>query len=163
MRRCSLDSTAYAAATYRGVEAMPLGLRDGGMRLKHNFPVDGDYRFNILFPDQTLGLYTASLENEATLVLMIDGKVMFKKPIGGLNDLTLNNEKRDGGADADRFPRLARLGRRSRGGGGISIAAASNRENQGEPAALDVQSRDQGPYTRNGDVRRRVASCLCLR
>src|SRR5688572_20392375 len=75
----SLDSTSYAAATYRGVEAMPLGLRDGGMRLKHNFPVDGDYRFNILFPDQTLGLYTGSLENEATLVLMIDGKVMFRK------------------------------------------------------------------------------------
>src|SRR5688572_11940834 len=89
----SLDSTSYAAATYRGVEAMPLGLRDGGMRLKHNFPVDGDYRFNVLFPDQTLGLYTASLENEATLVLMIDGKVMFKKPIGGLDDLMLNNRK----------------------------------------------------------------------
>ena len=38
----SLDSTAYAASAHRGVEAMPLGLRDGGMRLKHNFPVDGE-------------------------------------------------------------------------------------------------------------------------
>jgi mono/diheme cytochrome c family protein len=101
----SLDSTSYAAAAHRGVEAMPLGLRDGGMRLKHNFPVDGEYRFNILFPDQTLGLYTASLENEATLVLMIDGKVMFKKPIGGLNDLMLNNRKAGDGRQqiADRF------------------------------------------------------------
>ena len=101
----SLDSTAYAAAAHRGVEAMPLGLRDGGMRLKHNFPVDGEYRFNILFPDQTLGLYTGSLENEATLVLMIDGTVMFKKPIGGLNDLMLNNRKAGDGRQqiADRF------------------------------------------------------------
>src|SRR5687767_10279942 len=101
----SLDSTAYAAAAHRGVEAMPLGLRDGGMRLKHNFPVDGEYRFNVLFPDQTLGLYTASLENEATLVLMIDGKVMFRKPIGGLNDLMLNNRKAGDGRQqiADRF------------------------------------------------------------
>ena len=101
----SLDSTSYAAAAHRGVEAMPLGLRDGGMRLKHNFPVDGEYRFNILFPDQTLGLYTGSLENEATLVLMIDGKVMFKKPIGGLNDLMLNNRKAGDGRQqiADRF------------------------------------------------------------
>jgi hypothetical protein len=101
----SLDSTSYAAAAHRGVEAMPLGLRDGGMRLKHNFPVDGEYRFNILFPDQTLGLYTASLENDATLVLMIDGKVMFKKPIGGLNDLMLNNRKAGDGRQeiADRF------------------------------------------------------------
>jgi hypothetical protein len=101
----SLDSTAYAASAHRGVEAMPLGLRDGGLRLKHNFPVDGEYRFNILFPDQTLGLYTASLENEATLVLMIDGKVMFKKPIGGLADLMLNNRKAGDGRQqiADRF------------------------------------------------------------
>ena len=101
----SLDSTSYAASAHRGVEAMPLGLRDGGMRLKHNFPVDGEYRFNILFPDQTLGLYTGSLENEATLVLMIDGKVMFRKPIGGLNDLMLNNRKAGDGRQqiADRF------------------------------------------------------------
>jgi hypothetical protein len=84
---------------------MPLGLRDGGMRLKHNFPVDGDYRFNILFPDQTLGLYTGSLENEATLVLMIDGRVVFRKSIGGLDDLMLNNRKAGDGRQqiADRF------------------------------------------------------------
>src|SRR4029078_12641995 len=88
-----LDSTPYPLAAPRATEAMPLGLRHGGMRLRHNFPVDGEYRFNILFPDQTLGLYTGSLENEATLVLMIDGKVMFRKPIGGLNDLMLNNRK----------------------------------------------------------------------
>jgi mono/diheme cytochrome c family protein len=100
-----LDSIPYPAAAHRGTEAMPLGLRDGGMKLKHNFPVDGEYRFNVLFPDQTLGLYTGSLENEATLVLMIDGKVMFKKPIGGLNDLMLNNRKAGDGRQqiADRF------------------------------------------------------------
>ena len=101
----SLDSTPYPLAAHRATEAMPLGLRDGGMRVKHNFPVDGEYRFNILFPDQTLGLYTASIENEAMLVLMIDGKVMFKKPIGGLNDLMLNNRKAGDGRQqiADRF------------------------------------------------------------
>ena len=101
----SLDSTSYPAAAHRGTEAMPLGLRDGGMRLKHNFPVDGDYRFNILFPDQTLGLYTGSLENQATLVLMIDGRVVFRKPIGGLDDLMLNNRKAGDGRQqiADRF------------------------------------------------------------
>jgi hypothetical protein len=101
----SLDSIPYAAAAHRATEAMPLGLRDGGMRVRHNFPVDGEYRFNVLFPDQTLGLYTGSLENEATLVLMIDGKVMFRKPIGGLNDLMLNNRKAGDGRQqiADRF------------------------------------------------------------
>jgi mono/diheme cytochrome c family protein len=101
----SLDSTPYPLAAHRATEAMPLGLRDGGMRLRHNFPVDGEYRFNILFPDQTLGLYTGSLENEATLVVMIDGKVRFKKPIGGVNDLMLNNRRAGDGRQqiADRF------------------------------------------------------------
>ena len=105
----SLDSTSYPAAAHRGTEAMPLGLRDGGMRLKHNFPVDGDYRFNILFPDQTLGLYTGSLENEATLVLMIDGRVVFRKSIGGLDDLMLNNRKAGDGRQqiADRFRNMS--------------------------------------------------------
>ena len=105
----SLDNTPYPLAAHRATEAMPLGLRDGGMRLQHNFPVDGEYRFNILFPDQTLGLYTGSLENEAMLVLMIDGKVMFKKPIGGLNDLMLNNRKAGDGRQqiADRFRNIS--------------------------------------------------------
>src|SRR5206468_6793850 len=49
--------------------------------------------FSVLFPDQTVGLYTGSLENESTLVIMVDGKIMFEKPIGGLADLTLNNRK----------------------------------------------------------------------
>src|SRR5262245_45791203 len=90
----SLEDVTYKLAANRGGEAMPLGIRDnGGMRFKHNFPADGEYRFSVLFPDQTVGLYTGSLENESTLVLMIDGKVMFKKPIGGLADLTLNNRK----------------------------------------------------------------------
>jgi mono/diheme cytochrome c family protein len=101
----SLDSTPYPLAAHRATEAMPLGLRDGGLRTNHYFPVDGEYRFNVLFPDQTLGLYTGSLENEATLVLMIDGKVLFRKPIGGLSDLMLNNRKAGDGRQeiADRF------------------------------------------------------------
>jgi hypothetical protein len=87
-----LDDVKYTLAANRGAEAMPLGLRDGVM-FKHNFPADGEYRINILFPDQTVGLYTGTLENESTLVMMVDGKIMFKKPIGGLADLTLNNRK----------------------------------------------------------------------
>ncbi|HZI51945.1 MAG TPA: DUF1592 domain-containing protein, partial [Terriglobia bacterium] len=66
------------------------------------------YRFKVHFPDQTLGLYTGSLENEATLVIMVDGKIMFKKAIGGLEDLMLNNRKAgDGRAQIqDRFDKI---------------------------------------------------------
>jgi hypothetical protein len=87
-----LDDVKFTLAANRGGEAMPLGLRDG-MMFKHNFPADGEYRINILFPDQTVGLYTGTLENESTLVMMVDGKIMFRKPIGGLNDLMINNRK----------------------------------------------------------------------
>jgi mono/diheme cytochrome c family protein len=104
----SLENVMYPLAANRGGEAMPLGLRDGGLRLKHNFTADGEYRFKVHFPDQTLGLYTGSLENEATVVIMIDGKVVFKKPIGGLDDLMLNNRKAgDGRAQIqDRFDKV---------------------------------------------------------
>jgi len=89
----SVEDVTYLAGANRGGEAMPLGWRDGGIRVKHNFTADGEYRFQIHFPDQTLGLYTANLENEATVVLLIDGKVVFKKAIGGVDDLMLNTRK----------------------------------------------------------------------
>jgi mono/diheme cytochrome c family protein len=104
----SLENVMYPLNANRGGEAMPLGLREGGLRLKHNFTADGEYRFKVHFPDQTLGLYTGSLENEATLVIMVDGKIMFKKAIGGLDDLMLNNRKAgDGRAQIqDRFDKI---------------------------------------------------------
>ena len=49
------------AASQNSDEPMPPGLR-GGMRFKHNFPADGEYRINI--NDLSVGLYTAQMENE---------------------------------------------------------------------------------------------------
>ena len=113
----SLDDATYLAGANRGGEAMPLGLRDGGIRAKHNFSADGEYRFQIHFPDQMLGLYTANLENEATVVLLIDGKVVFKKAIGGVDDLMLNNRKAGDGraqiqARFDKIPIQVQAGTR---------------------------------------------------
>src|SRR5262245_14658105 len=67
------------------------------MRFKHNFPADGEYRINIL--DLSLGLYTATIENESTLVIMIDGKIVFRKPIGGPADQALVDRKGPPGRD----------------------------------------------------------------
>ncbi|MEO8259082.1 MAG: DUF1592 domain-containing protein [Acidobacteriota bacterium] len=163
----SLDGSSYPAAAHRGTEAMPLGLRDGGMRLKHDFPVDGEYRFNILFPDQTLGLYTGSLENEATMVLMIDGQVKFKRPIGGLNDLMLNNRKAGDGRqqiadrfrnvslqvqagvrdvvvgfiDRSRFESLSNQGGAGVGGGGLPAFSSLEIKGPYNPAGVSTESR----------------------
>ena len=75
---------------------MPPGTR-GGMRFKHNFPADGEYRINIL--NLGLGLYTSTLENETTLVIMVDGKIVFRKPIGGPEDQALVDKKGPAGRD----------------------------------------------------------------
>src|SRR5262245_33193957 len=78
------------AASREGDLPLPPGTR-GGMRFKHNFPADGEYRINVL--NLNLNLYTGPLENESTLVIMIDGKIVFRKPIGGPADQALVDRK----------------------------------------------------------------------
>ncbi len=84
---------------------LPLGTR-GGVRFKHNFVADGEYRINIV--DLNVGLYTNQMENEATLVIMIDGKIVVRKSIGGPADLALAVRKgADGRAQImDRFTKI---------------------------------------------------------
>ncbi len=67
-------------------DPLPLGTR-GGIRFKHNFPADGEYRITI--NNLAVGPYSNALENESTVVIMIDGRVVFRKPIGGPEDLSL--------------------------------------------------------------------------
>ena len=76
------------------------------MRFKHNFPADGEYRINI--HDLSVGLYTSTMENESTLVIMIDGKIVFRKPVGGPADLALADRKAAAGRAAimDRFTKI---------------------------------------------------------
>jgi mono/diheme cytochrome c family protein len=84
------------AASQEGDLRLPPGMR-GGMRFKHNFPADGEYRINIL--NLSLGLYTGTLENESTLAIMIDGRIVFRKPIGGPADQRLADHKGPEGRD----------------------------------------------------------------
>jgi mono/diheme cytochrome c family protein len=75
---------------------LPPGTR-GGIRFKHNFVADGEYRINVL--DVGAGLYTGALENESTLILMVDGKIVFREPVGGPEDQTLVDKKGAAGRD----------------------------------------------------------------
>jgi len=84
------------AASQDGELPLPPGTR-GGMRFKHTFPENGEYRVNVL--NLGLGLYTGVLENESTLIIMIDGKVAFRKPIGGPEDQNLVDKKGPVGRD----------------------------------------------------------------
>jgi hypothetical protein len=92
-----LASTTYNVATTQQNDLpLPPGTR-GGMRFKHRFPADGEYRISVL--GLNVGLYTSVLENESTLVVMIDGKVVFRKPVGGFEDQTLVDKKQAAGRD----------------------------------------------------------------
>jgi mono/diheme cytochrome c family protein len=93
------------AANQNSDEPLPPGLR-GGVRFKHDFPADGEYRINIL--DLSVGLYTGQMENETTLVIMIDGRIVFRKTIGGPADLALAERKAADGRAAimERFSKI---------------------------------------------------------
>src|SRR5215471_2226173 len=68
------------------IDGLPLGAR-GGMKFRHNFPADGEYRFTVL--DLDVGLYTRTMETRHTLVLLVDGKEAFRKALGGPEDLSI--------------------------------------------------------------------------
>src|SRR5262245_35487553 len=71
-------------------DAPPPGTR-GGIKFKHNFPTDGEYRITI--NDLEVGPYSNSLESENTVVIMIDGRTVFRKRIGGAADRSLADRK----------------------------------------------------------------------
>jgi mono/diheme cytochrome c family protein len=82
-----VSSVKYSiAANENPDDPLPLGTR-GGIRFKHNFPADGEYRITI--NNLAVGPYSNALENESTVVIMIDGRTVFRKPIGGPEDLSL--------------------------------------------------------------------------
>jgi mono/diheme cytochrome c family protein len=93
------------AANQNSDDPLPPGTR-GGVRFKHNFPADGEYRINI--DDLSLGLYTSTVENESTLAILIDGKIVFRKSIGGPADLALADRKEAEGRAAimERFTKI---------------------------------------------------------
>jgi mono/diheme cytochrome c family protein len=76
------------------IDGMPLGTR-GGMRFTHNFPADGEYRLSLT--NLGVGLYPRALETEHTLVVLVDRNEVFRRNIGGPEDLALMDR---GGAPA---------------------------------------------------------------
>ncbi len=89
-----ISNVKYSITAYQnGDDPLPPGTR-GGIRFKHDFAADGEYRINIL--DLAVGLYTGTVENASTLVIMIDDKIVFRQSIGGPADLALAERK---GAD----------------------------------------------------------------
>src|SRR3982075_3759602 len=77
------------------VDGMPLGTR-GGTKFEYTFPADGEYRFTIT--DLDFGLYPRGVENETTVVVLIDRKEVFREKVG--SDADREFVDRGGGAPA---------------------------------------------------------------
>ncbi len=70
---------------------LPLGSQ-GGMQFTYNFPVDGQYKFTI--KGVSVGFSTTAAESGRTVILVVDGKEVFRGEVGDLNDLRVYD--RDG-------------------------------------------------------------------
>ena len=92
------DPTKVTSATYLlppaeqpdHIDGLPLGTR-GGMTFRHNFPADGQYRFTIL--DLGIDLYSRVLETRHTVVILVDGREVFRGDVGGTDDLRTADRK----------------------------------------------------------------------
>lgn len=80
-------SSAYkpsnALSQLQHVEGLPLGTR-GGFAVTHNFPLDGEYIFNIGFHRNAI--YIEGLEYEHKVILTLDGAQVFAGSLGGEAD-----------------------------------------------------------------------------
>jgi hypothetical protein len=62
------------------LEGMPLGTR-GGMLVEPNFPADGEYELTI--GDMAMAREVPRMEFENTVVVLLDGKEIYRTNIGG--------------------------------------------------------------------------------
>jgi hypothetical protein len=85
-KRASVRYPLPAADQATHIDGLPLGTR-GGMKFRHNFPADGEYRFTIL--DLDVGLYTRTVETRHTLIMLVDGREVFRQALGGPEDLSI--------------------------------------------------------------------------
>ena len=76
------------------VDGLPLGTR-GGMKFRHAFPADGEYRVSI--GDLGIDLYTRAVETRHTVIILVDGREVFRESLGTPEDLKLIDQ---GGAPA---------------------------------------------------------------
>src|SRR5436190_16250099 len=78
----------------------------GGIKFKHSFPADAEYQ--ITLTNLAVGPYSNALERESTVVILIDGRTVFRKSVGGAADLSLVDRTAGTGRSQvmDRFSKI---------------------------------------------------------
>ena len=71
------------------IEGMPLGTR-GGIKIQHNFPLDGEYEFDVFLLRNIVG-YMTGLEWAHELEIAVDGERVFLAQVGGEADNAMSD------------------------------------------------------------------------
>ena len=79
------------------VSGLPLGTR-GGLLVEHLFPSDGEYAVNIA--DMAAHIWGNDMEFENTVIVTLDGKLIYETVIGGEQDQRLYDQVQDGAMEA---------------------------------------------------------------
>lgn len=79
------------------VRGLPLGTR-GGIVAEHYFPSDGEYRIDVA--DMAGHIWGNNMEFENTLVVTLDGNLVYQTVVGGEEDMKRFDQILDGAIDA---------------------------------------------------------------
>jgi Protein of unknown function (DUF1592)/Protein of unknown function (DUF1588)/Protein of unknown function (DUF1585)/Protein of unknown function (DUF1595)/Protein of unknown function (DUF1587)/Planctomycete cytochrome C len=123
------------------VEGMPLGTR-GGWMVRHYFPLDGEYKFDITLRQSQI--YVKGLEFPHQLIMTIDGERVFQRAIGGEEDLRAQDQELAAAAQAIQG-RLKNLRFQVRAGPHTVIVTFLQKTFAQSDEVLQPYTRDVGP------------------
>jgi hypothetical protein len=129
------------------IEGLPLGTR-GGVLIRENFPLDGEYQFDLVMLRNVLG-YMKGLEWPHQVEIAIDGQRVFLAPVGGDEDNRASDANFAMAADMIDARLRARIPVKA---GPREIAVAFLRKNASETAEpLELHSYDHDLQNMNGN------------
>src|SRR5262245_19470965 len=128
------------------IEGLPLGTR-GGMLVRHNFPLDGQYDFRVFLLRNIVG-YMKGLEWPHQLEITIDGERVFIAPVGGEEDNKMSDANFAAAADTIDARLKSRISVKA---GMHDIGVAFIRKNSTEyDEPLEAHTRDHDLQNMNG-------------
>jgi mono/diheme cytochrome c family protein len=93
------------------MDGLPVGTR-GGTRIRHNFPLNGEYVIRVRLWKTSVG-FVKGLQTEHQLEISLDGERVLLAPVGGRSDYQLNVLTSGAGAEEvldERLRRRVRMG-----------------------------------------------------
>ena len=128
------------------IEGLPLGTR-GGMLVRHNFPLDGQYDFRVFLLRNIVG-YMKGLEWPHQLEITIDNERVFIAPVGGLEDNKMSDANFAAAADTIDARLKTRFSVKA---GPHDVGVAFIRKNSAEyDEPLEAHTRDHDLQNMNG-------------